>query len=122
MRALPLTLSAAFVAVAAGIFVLGSEWDDGPAGLFVVWLAAHLAYGAAVATFRALPVTLLVPLAIAPLPWQSGEETAYWTQAAFAELFYGIPFVFIGVVGRRLWQARRPATLPPPPDRGERPG
>ena len=42
-------------------------------------------------------------------------------QAAFAEVFYGIPFVFIGVIGRRLWQARKPAELPPAVRREEAP-
>jgi hypothetical protein len=104
-------VSAIFVAAAAGIFVVGDEWDAAPGGLFLVWLGVHLAYGAVLATFRALPVALLVPLAVAPLPWD-GYDTELWVQAAFAEIFYGIPFVFIGVVGRRLWQARRQAELP----------
>ena len=109
---------AIFVAAAAGIFVVGDEWDGAPAGLFLVWLAVHLAYGAVVATFWALPVALLVPLVVAPLPWD-GDDTELWIQVAFAEVFYGIPFVFIGVIGRRLWQARRRPGLPAPQSREE---
>ena len=111
-------VSTAFVAAAAGIFVVGDEWDSAPSGLFLVWLGVHVVYGALLASFWALPVALLVPVAIAPLPWD-GDDTALWAQAAFAELFYGIPFVFIGVVGRRLWRARRPAELPAPQPREE---
>lgn len=118
MSAFRVTCSAAFVAVASAVFIVGDEWDGAPGGLFVVWLAVHLAYGAALATFWTLPVALLVPAAIAPLPWD-GEDTALWVQAAFAEGFYGAPFVFIGVVARRLWQARAPSELSPPPGREE---
>ena len=114
------TVSVLFVAAAAAIFVVGDEWDSGPAGLFLVWLGVHVLYGALFASFWALPVTLVVPLVIAPLPWD-GKDTELWVQAAFAELFYGIPFVFIGVVGRRLWQARRPPGLPTPGSREEAP-
>jgi hypothetical protein len=104
-------VSMIFVVAAAGIFVVGDEWDSGPAGLFLVWLAVHVVYGALLPTFWTLPVTLVVPLVIAPLPWD-GDDTQLWVQALFAEAFYGIPFVFIGVIGRRLWLARRRPGLP----------
>ena len=106
--------SLAFVAAAAAIFVLGGEWESAPGSLFVAWLAVHFAYGALVPSFSALPTALLVPVVIAPTPWEGDDETALWVQAAFAEVFYGIPFVFIGVIARRLWQARRPRELSRP--------
>ena len=112
------TVSVLFVAAAAAIFVVGDEWDSGPAALFLVWLGVHVAYGAVLATFWALPIALLVPLVIAPLPWD-GNDTELWVQAAFAELFYGVPFVFIGVIGVRLWRARRPTELPETQSREE---
>jgi hypothetical protein len=116
--ALSAALSLVFVVAAAAIFIVGDEWDSAPGALFLVWLGVHLAYGAIVASFWALPVALLVPLAIAPTPWD-GYDTELWMQAAFAEIFYGIPFVFIGVIGRRLWQIHRPAGLPPAAPREE---
>jgi hypothetical protein len=109
-------VSLAFVAASAAIFVVNDEWEDAPGWLFLAWLVLHAAYGAALASFWALPVALLVPVAIAPLPWDGGD-TELWVQAAFAEGFYGLPFVFIGVIGRRLWEARRPPELPPPASR-----
>jgi hypothetical protein len=118
VRAFSITVSAVFVAVSAALFMIGSEWESGPDGLFLLWLGVHLAYGAVLAAFWTLPVALLVPVVVAPLPWDGGE-TAYWVQALFVEAFYGVPFVFIGVIGRRLWQARRPAELPPVPRREE---
>jgi hypothetical protein len=111
-------VSLAFVAASTAIFVVNDEWEDAPGWLFLVWLVLHTAYGAALASFWALPVTLLVPVAIAPLPWD-GEDTELWVQAAFAEGFYGLPFVFIGVIGRRLWEVRRRPELPPPARREE---
>ncbi len=113
-----ISVSVAFVAAATAIFIVGDEWDDAPGALFLVWLAVHLAYGAIVGEFWALPVALLVPVAIAPTPWD-GTDTALWVQAAFAEIFYGIPFIFIGVIGRRLWLMRRPPELPPAARREE---
>ena len=118
MSARRIAVSAVFVAVATAIFIVGDEWDSAPGGLFVPWLAVHLAYGAIVASFWAVPVAALVPLAIAPTPWD-GYDTELWVQAAFAEGFYGMPFVFIGVIARRLWQARKPPELPLPISREE---
>ena len=120
MRIRSIIASVAFVGAAAAIYIAGDEWDSAPGALFLVWLGVHLAYGAAVASFWALPVALLVPIVIAPTPWD-GTETELWVQAAFTEIFYGIPFVFIGVVGRRLWQLRRPAELPAAARREEAP-
>ena len=113
MSASTIAVSAAFVAAAAAIFVLGDEWESAPGALFLAWLAVHLGFGLALASFWALPVALLVPAAIAPMPWD-GYDTALWVQAAFAEGFYGLPFVFMGVIARRLWQARSPRELPAP--------
>ena len=98
------------MAAAAAIFVVGDKWESAPGALFLVWLGVHLAYGVLMPSFRSLPVALLVPLAVAPARGERGE-TALWVQALFAEAFYGIPFIFIGVVARRLWRARRRVEL-----------
>ena len=109
MSARRIAVSALFVAVAAALFIVGDEWDSAPGGLFVPFLAVHLVYGAILGTFWAVPVAALVPLAIAPTPWD-GYDTELWVQAAFAEAFYGMPFVFVGGIsayraGRR-WPRR----------------
>ena len=113
--------AAAFAAVAAALFVLGDE-RGGSLPFFLGWLAAHVAVGAIVGSFWILAVALVGPPALVALTASNGDETPLWLQAVAVEAFYGVPFVFMGVVGRRLWAARRPPELPPPAGREESTG
>jgi len=103
----------AFAGAAAALFVLGDE-RDGSLAFFVAWLAVHVVYGLAAGSFWALLVVLACPPLLVAVADTNGEDTPLWLQAASVELFYGIPFAFMGVVARRLWQARRPPELPAP--------
>jgi len=98
--------AAAFAAAAAALYVLGDE-RDGSLPFFLGWLALHVLYGAAAASFWALAIVVLAPPLLVALTSSNGDDTPLWLQAASVELFYGIPFAFMGVVGSRLWFARR---------------
>ena len=108
----------AFAGASALLFVLGDE-RDGSLPFFLAWLALHVLYGAGAGSFWALAVVLAGPPLLVAVTASSEDDTPLWLQAAAVELFYGVPFAFMGVVVRRLWQARRPPELPQPP-RGER--
>ena len=118
MRVARVAAGAAFSAAAAALFVLGDE-RDGSLPFFLGWLAAHVAYGILAGSFWALAVVVLCPPLLVALTSSNGDDTPLWLQAASVEAFYGVPFAFIGVVGRRLWLARRPPELPGPPRREE---
>ncbi len=116
-RATDVAVAAVFAAAAAALFVLGDE-RGGSLPFFLGWLAVHVLYGAVSNSFWALPIVIACPpLFVAGSP-DGGDDTPLWLQAFFVELFYGAPFAFAGIVGRRLWQARRPKEEPTPP--GER--
>jgi hypothetical protein len=118
IRVARVAAGAAFSAAAAVLFVLGDE-RDGSLPFFLGWLAAHVAYGILAGSFWALAVVVLCPPLLVALTASNGDDTPLWLQAASIEAFYGVPFTFIGVVGRRLWLARRPPELPSPPRREE---
>ena len=48
-----------------------------------------------------------------------GYDTALWLESAFVEAFYGVPFAFMGILARRIWQLRRRPELPDSPAREE---
>jgi len=100
-----------FAGASATLFVLGDE-RDGPLAFFVAWLTVHVLYGVAAGSFWALLIVLACPPLLVAVAGTNGDDTPLWIQNASVELFYGIPFAFMGVVARRLWQARRPPELP----------
>jgi ABC-type transport system involved in multi-copper enzyme maturation permease subunit len=106
-----LLVGAAVAAAAAALFVAGNDRDDSLA-FFLAWLFLHVLYGCAVGSFWVLAVVLAAPPLLVALAGSNGDDTPLWLQAASVELFYGVPFAFLGVLGRRLWQARRPPVLP----------
>ena len=110
-RAANIAVAAAFAASAAALFVLGDE-RDGSLTFFLGWLVVHVLYGIASGSFWALLVVVSCPPLFVATTSGDGGETPLWLQAAFVEAFYGIPFAFMGIVGRRLWRARRPPALP----------
>ncbi len=93
------------------MFVLGDE-RDGSLAFFVAWLAVHVLYGVLAGSFWALLVVLACPPLLVAVAGTNDDDTPLWLQAASVELFYGVPFAFMGVVARRLWQARRVPELP----------
>ena len=111
---------AVFSIAAAWFFVLGDE-RDGSLPFFLAWLGFHVAYGVLAGSFWALAVVLTCPPLLVAVWADQVGETPLWLQSASVELFYGVPFAFLGIVARRLWQARRrPKLLADPP--GEDPG
>jgi hypothetical protein len=100
-------VAGAFAASTAALFVLGDE-RDGSLPFFLAWLAVHVLFGIVSGSFWALPIVVACPPLFVATASGSGDDTPLWLQAAFVEAFYGIPFAFMGIVGRRLWQARRP--------------
>ena len=118
-RATNVAVAAAFAAAAATLFVLGDE-RGGSLPFFLGWLAVHVLYGAVSGSFWALPIVIVCPpLFVAASP-DGGDDTPLWLQAFFIELFYGAPFAFVGIVGRRLWQAWRPPERTPPGESSRR--
>jgi hypothetical protein len=113
-----IAVAAAFSASAATLFVLGDE-RDGSLAFFLAWLAAHVLYGIVSGSFWALFIVVACPPLFVATTSGNGDETPLWLQAAFVEAFYGVPFAFMGIVGRRLWRARRPPGLPRPSGRKE---
>ena len=110
-RATDVAVAAAFAASAAALFVLGDE-RDGSLPFFLAWLAVHVLYGAAAGSFWALLIVVTCPPLFAATSSGSGDDTPLWQQAAFVEIFYGVPFAFMGILARRIWQLRR---RPQPP-------
>lgn len=104
-------MAAAFAAAAAALFVQGDE-RGGSLAFFLAWLAVHVLYGIASGSFWALLIVLTCPPLFVAATSGNGDDTPLWLQSFFVEAFYGISFVFIGIVGRRLLQLRRPAGLP----------
>ncbi len=120
-RALEVAVAAAFAAAAAALFVLGDD-RGGSLPFFLAWLVVHVLYGIAANSFWALLVVVSCPpLFVASTSTANSDGSPLWLESAFVELFYGVPFAFMGVVGRRLWQARRPPDALPEPTRREEP-
>lgn len=97
-------MAAAFAGAAAALFGADRPW-----AAFAAWLAVHALYGVASGSFWALVVALTCPPLLVAGFRPDGEETPLWLEAAFVGAFYGVPLTFVGVLGRRLWQLRRPA-------------
>ncbi|HEY8103089.1 MAG TPA: hypothetical protein VIE18_01145 [Gaiellaceae bacterium] len=74
---------------------------------FLAWLALHVLYGLASGSFWAFLIVVTCPPLFVATASGNGDDTPLWLQAAFVEVFYGVPFAFIGIVARRLRQARR---------------
>ena len=104
-------MGAAFAAAAAWLFVLGDE-RGGSLPLFLAWAAVHVVYGAVSGSFWAFPIVLSCPPLFVATVSGSPDETPLWLQALAVEAFYGLPFAFVGIVGRRLWRLRHPPTSP----------
>lgn len=103
-RAAEIAVATAFAGAAAWLFLQGDE-RGGSLPFFLAWVAAHVLYGAARASFWALPIAATCP----PLFVVAGSGS--WLEATFVEVFYGVPFTFAGVIAHRLWRARRPPAL-----------
>ena len=99
-------VAAAFAASAAALFVLGDD-RDGSWPFFVGWLAVHLLYGIASGSFSALLIVVACPPLFVATSSGNGDDTPLWLQSAYVEAFYGVPFAFVGVLARRLWDMRR---------------
>jgi hypothetical protein len=78
-------------------------------------------YGVASGSFWALVIVVTCPPLLVATTSGNADDTPLWLQSFFVELFYGVPFAFMGVVGRRLWQARRPPDALPVPAHREEP-
>jgi len=104
--ALGLASGAAFAASAATIFVLGDA-RGGSLPFFLAWLGVHALYGIVNGSFSSLVIVLACPPLLIAAFGPDGDETALWLEAVFIEAFYGVPFAFMGIVARRLWQMRR---------------
>ena len=98
---------AAFAAAAATIFVLGDA-RDGSLPYFLLWLAVHVLYGIVSGSFWSLLIVLVCPPLLIAGFRPDGYEMPPWLEAAFIEVFYGLPFAFMGIVARRLWRLRHP--------------
>ena len=117
-RAADIAVAAAFAAAAATLFVLGDE-RGGSLPFFLAWLAVHVLYGIVSGSFWALLIVVSCPALFVATTSGNGDDTPLWLQAAFVEAFYGVPFAFMGILARRLWQLRRRPELPQPSSREE---
>ena len=114
-RATDVAVAAAFAASAATLFVLGDE-RDGSLPFFLGWLAVHVLYGIASGSFWALLIVVTCPpLFVATTSTANSDNMPLWLESIFVEAFYGVPFAFMGVLARRIWQLRRRPELPAPP-------
>ena len=111
-RVTDVAVAAAFAASAAALFVLGDE-RDGSLPFFLAWLAVHLLYGIVSGSFWALLIVVTCPPLFVATSSGNGDDTPLWLQSAFVQAFYGVPFAFMGVLGRRIWQLHRRPALPP---------
>jgi hypothetical protein len=100
LRLTEVALAAAFAGTAAWLFMEGDE-RDGSLPFFLAWLVLHVLFGAVNGSLSALLITIVAP----PLFVAAGSGE--WQDALFVELFYGVAFVFGGIVGRRAWEIRR---------------
>lgn len=112
-RAADVAVAAAFAASAAALF-----GEDRPWAVFVAWLAVHVLYGIVSGSLWSLVIVLTCPPLFVAAFKPDGYETPLWVEAAFVGAFYGVPFAFMGVLARRIWQLRR-RELPPLPEREE---
>jgi hypothetical protein len=116
-RAADVAVAAAFAASAAVLFVMGDE-RDGSLPFFLAWAAVHVLYGLLTGSFWALLIVVTCPPLFVATSSGNGDDMPLWLQSFFVEAFYGVPFAFIGVLARRLWQLRR-QELPATPGREE---
>ena len=110
-RAADVAVAAAFAAAAATLFVLGDE-RDGSLPFFLAWLAVHVLYGVAAGSFSALAIVVTCPPLFVATSTGNGDDMPLWLQSFFVEAFYGVPFAFMGILARRIWQLRRRPELP----------
>lgn len=113
-------VAAAFAASAAALFVLGED-RDGSWPFFLGWLAVHVLYGIASGSFWALLIVVTCPPLFAATSSGNGEDTPLWLASLYVEAFYGVPFAFMGVLLRRIWQLHRRPELPPDASREDSP-
>jgi hypothetical protein len=104
-RLTEIALAAVFAGTAAWLFTEGEE-RNGSLPLFLAWIAVHVLYGLASGSLAALLIAVTCP----PLFVAAGSGD--WLDALFVELFYGVAFVFAGVVARLVLQRRRRPELP----------
>ena len=114
-RATDVAIAAAFAASAAVLFVLGDE-RDGSLPFFLAWFAVHVLFGIVRGSFWALLIVIACPPLCVAAGSGNGDDTPLWLQSFFVEAFYGVPFAFVGILTRRIWQLRRRPELSPPPD------
>src|SRR5687768_13618599 len=100
------------------MFVEGDE-RNGSLPLFLGWLAVHVLYGIVSGSFWALVIVVSCPPLFVAMFAADGDDGALWLQSAFVEAFYGVPFAFMGILGRRIWQLRRLAHELPDSPPGE---
>ena len=110
-RVTDVALAAAFAASAAARFVLGDE-RNGSLARFLAWLAVHVLYGVVSGSFWALLIVVTCPPLFVATTSGNGDDTPLWLQSAFVEVFYGVPFAFVGILARRIWHLRRRRELP----------
>ena len=113
-RAADVAVAATFAASAAALFVLGDE-RDGSLPFFLAWFAVHVLFGIVRGSFWALLIVIACPPLFVAAGSGNGDDTPLWLQSFFVESFYGVPFAFIGILARRIWQLRRRPELSPPP-------
>jgi len=116
-RAADVAVAAAFAASAAALFVLGDE-RDGSLAFFLAWFAVHVLFGIVSGSFWALLIVVSCPPLFVAASSGNGDDTPLWLQSFFVEAFYGVPFAFVGILARRIWQLRR-RELPPQAQREE---
>lgn len=117
-RAADVAVAVVFAVAAATLFVAGDE-REGSWPFFLGWFAVHVLYGIATGSFWALLIVVTCPALFVAASSGNGDDTPLWLQSFFVEAFYGVPFAFMGVLARRIWELRRRPALPPETD-GER--
>ena len=116
-RAAAIAVAATFAGAAAWLFLEGDE-RSGSLAFFLPWLAVHVLYGIAAGSFWALAIVVTCPPLFVATSSGNGDDMPLWLQAFFVEAFYGVPFAFMGILARRIWQLhRRPRALPADPGR-----